>query len=396
MTKLTQLPAGLLHATVTFAMVVATAGCTEPHGVLERLHDRWYVAQQDESFSRPAIIGDVVYFGTGDGHIVARRMSNGSAIWSTNVGVALLGERLIAKSGVIVGSMLQNSVAVNAIDGGILWYYASPRDTVDGNTLPGQVVENRIDADSSTVYIPAWGAFVSAVDLQTGAVRWVWQPGKAATDTAVKGVFRSGAVGVRVAGDTVYAMVWHFLVRSGVTSEFWVVALEKATGQELWRLTLPCYWGGTCIEGAPAVYERLVIVNQGAHEYAIDAPTQRIAWDFPTNPVLTSISESELYGDVVYHDGGDRYLYALRAADGSLVWKAPIPSTAMRDMLVTERIVYVPNGAFLDGFDRATGRHVFGVETRSGDYGPISSPPAAAKGQIFVNVFGAAWSFDEP
>jgi outer membrane protein assembly factor BamB len=139
-----------------------------------------------------------------------------------------------------------------------------------------------------------------------------------------------------------------------------------------------------------------VIVNQGAHEYAIDAPTQRIAWDFATNPVVTSVSESELYGDVVYHDGGDRYLYALRAADGALIWKTPIENASTSDMLVTDRRIYVPNGAFLDAFDRRTGAHVLGMETRGGLDGPITSPAAAAGGQVFVNVFGAAWSFNEP
>lgn len=386
----------MVRRATTVAILIGCAACTEPHGPLRHVHDRWYVPQQDASFSRPAVAGDVVYFGTGDGRVVARRMATGAPVWSTNVSVGLLGARLIAKSGVVVGSMLQTSVALNATDGHILWFYAAPRDTVDGNALPGQVMLNRIDADDTTVYIPAWGASVSAVDLQTGQVRWVWQPGRAPTDTSAKGIFRSGADGVRVAGDTVYAEVWHSLVRSGVTSEFWVVALDRGTGRELWRVTLPCYWGGTCIDGAPAVYGRLVIVNQGAHEYAIDASTRRIAWDFPTQPVLTSVSESELFGDIVYHDGGDRYLYALRAADGTLVWKSPIPNTSTSDLLVTDRFIYAPNGAFLDAFDRRTGAHVLAIETRGGQNGPITSAAIAAGGQVFVNVWGAAWSFDEP
>jgi outer membrane protein assembly factor BamB len=198
-----------------------------------------------------------------------------------------------------------------------------------------------------------------------------------------------------VSGDTVYATVWHFLRASGVSSEIWVVALNRLTGRELWRVVLPCYWGGACVDGAPAVYGSLVIVNQGAHEYAIDSRTQQIAWDFPTTPVVTSVSESELYGDVVYHDGGDHNVYALRASDGSLVWKSPI-STVTRDLLVTDQRVIFPDGMYVYALDRATGKIVRKAETRGGLDHPISSPAAAVAGQVFVNVYGAAWSFDEP
>jgi outer membrane protein assembly factor BamB len=292
--------------------------------------------------------------------------------------------------------MIQSTVGVNALDGGVLWTYSAPLDTIGGNTLPGQVQGNRLDADDQSVFIPAWGASVSAVDLKTGTVRWVWQPGPAPTDTSTSGLFRSGASGVRVSGDTVYAAAWHFLQASGVAAEIWVLALDRLTGKELWRVTLPCYWAGACVDGAPAVYQSLVIVNQGAHEYAIDSRTQRIAWDFATTPVITSVSESELYGDIVYHDGGDHNLYALRAADGSMVWQAAVPGTVTRDLLVTDRRVIFPDGMFVYALDRATGKMVLETQTRNGLNGPVSSPAAAVAGQIFVNVYGAAWSFDEP
>jgi outer membrane protein assembly factor BamB len=379
-----------------FAVLCATVCCSDPTGVNTRTHDRWLQAQTEASYSRPVIAGDLVIFGTGDGHLVGRRRSDGGAAWNTDVGQPVLGARLVERNGVVVASLLQSTVAVSSASGAILWYHPAPKDTIGGNTLPGQVLGNRIDADDQTAFIPAWGASVSAVDLATGAERWVWQPGRATTDTAVSSLFRSGVSGVRVSGDTVYAAVWHFLIQSGVRSEIWIVALDKRTGAELWRVTLPCYWGGACVDGAPAVYGSLVIVNQGAHEYAIDARTQRIAWDFPTTPVVTSVSESELYGDVVYHDGGDRAIYALHAATGALIWKAPISNTATSDLLITERRVLFPNGMYMEALDRATGKPVLEAQTRGGLDMPITSPAVAEAGQVFVNVFGGAWSFNEP
>lgn len=377
-------------------VLAALVACADPTGVRDWTRQLWFQPQQGFSDSRPVVVGDLVIFGTGDDKLVARRRSDGSAVWSTNVGQPVWGERLVARNGVVVASLLQTTVAVVAASGVILWYYAAPRDTIDGNTLPGQVMDNRIDADDQTVFIPAWGASVSAVDLASGTLRWVWQASRTVTDTEAISLFPSGASGVRVSGDTVYATVWHNLVRSGVSSEIWVVALDKHTGRELWRFTLPCYWGGACIDGAPAIYRSLVIVNDGSHEFAIDSRTQQIAWDFHTTPAVTTVSESELYGDVVYHDGGDRTIYALSAATGALVWKAPIPNTATSDLLVTDQRVIFSNGMFMEAIDRTTGKFILDQQTRGGLNMPITSPAAADARQIFVSVWGGAWSFVEP
>ena len=50
----------------------------------------------------------------------------------------------------------------------------------------------------------------------------------------------------------------------------------------------------------------------------------------------------------------------------------------------------------LHALDRATGKRVLEAQTRGGLDTPVTLPAAAAAGQIFVNVYGAAWSFDEP
>jgi outer membrane protein assembly factor BamB len=112
--------------------------------------------------------------------------------------------------------------------------------------------------------------------------------------------------------------------------------------------------------------------------------------------VVTSVSESELYGDVVYHDGGDHNIYALRAATGALIWKGPISNTATSDLLITERRVIFPNGMFMEALDRSTGKLLLNVQTRGGLNMPVTSPAIGAAGRVFVSVYGGAWSFDEP
>lgn len=387
------------------ALAALALGCQhDPMAADGGVNERWYREQPGESWARPAVLGDIAYFGTGDGQIVARDASTGTPRWQSRAGPdAINGGNLIVRGGVVVVPVLNYTVGLDARTGQQLWRYEAPNDTTGGGGLggsgrPGQVAFSRIDADDLTVYIPAWGASVSAVDLLTGAARWIWQPGPMSGDTAASGVFRSGSMGVRVSGDMVFATVWHWTVRNGVTSEAWLVALDRITGRELWRVRLPYQGAGVLIEGAPVVYRNLIIVHTlSARTFAVSQVTQQVAWEF-TAPAakISTISGAELYGDVVYVDGGDDHIYALRASDGVLIWKAEFPTHATRDMLVTERRITFTNGGTLFVLDRQTGNRVATVTQPRTDDSFFASAAAFADGFIFVTVAGAAWCFEEP
>jgi outer membrane protein assembly factor BamB len=345
-----------------------------------------------------------VYFGTGDGQVIARDVGTGAQRWAAKAGAAgqrVDGANVVVRAGVVAVSVVGHTVGLDAATGRELWSYDAPPDTGLGSIgLAGQVVASHLDADDQAVYIPAWGASVSAVDRRTGAVRWAWRPGRAPTDTAASGrLFRSGAMGVRVSGDTVFATAWHFTVANGVRSEAWLVALDRATGRELWRAVLPNARGGI-VRGAPALVGRYAVFNTSeVRVYAVDRATGRLGWEFaPPGSALTPFAQVEAYGDAVYVDGGDGQVYGLAAADGAVRSRAPIESQATRDLLVTERRVVVVEGDQLTVFDRATGRAVARTtQPRAAEFDRLfASAAASAGGRLFVTVNGAAWSFDEP
>lgn len=352
------------------------------------------------SYARPAIDGNLVYFGTGDGQVEAREQTDGRLRWRASVGGRMVsGANLVVRSGVVVAPVVIDVFGLDAATGQQLWHYQPPPDTTRNTNdppLPGEVTKSRIDADSQTVYIPAWGASVSALDLRTGAVRWVWQPGPSASDTAISGIFRSGAGGVRVSGDTVFATVWHFLQAAGSASEVWLVALDRATGRELWRVVRGGV-AGTATQGAPVLYQNLVIfAASSGHVYAVDRASQQIVWEFPSHGRETTLIEPALSGDTLYVDGGDQQLYALHAGEGSTIWAAPYGVDATTDMLVTPRRIIVASGMYLYVLDRATGQVVKRLEEPRVADGLFSSPAAASGQQIFVSVNYGEWSFDEP
>lgn len=366
------------------------------------LRERWYQAQPGYGRSRPAINGTMVYFGTGDGQVIARDINSGAQIWAAKISQeGIEGANLIVRSNVVVAASVFHTTGLDAQTGRALWRYESPKDTVGappGGASPGSLIDSRLDADDQMVYIPAWGASVSAIDLHTGAVRWVWHPGVIAGDTATSGVFRSGSMGVKVSGDTVFATVWHFVNRFGGSSEAWIVALQRQTGTEFWRLKLPYLGSGVLIEGAPQVYNNLVIVHTlSGRTYAIDRVSPRIVWQHVAPvPTLSTIAGAEVYGDAVYVDGGDRSLYALLASDGTVIWTSPFPSATSRDMLVTDQRVVFTNGSTLFIVSRADGTQIAAVPQPHTSDPLFASASAYSAGFVFVSVAEAVWCFALP
>ncbi len=370
-----------------------------------RVRERWHESQVDYAWARPAVAGDVAYFGTGDGKVIARDAETGARRWSATVGApneSVAGNNIVSRGGVVAVAVWHHTVGLDAATGRELWRYVAPLDTGFGSRgQQGQVAQSHLDADDQTLYVPAWGASVAAVDLRTGARRWVWQPGRAPTDTAASGrLYRSGAEGVRVDGDLVFVTAWHWIIPYGGAGEGWLVALDRTTGRERWRVTLPSWGGNSTVTGPPSVYQNLVIASTyyGA-TYAYDRGTARLVWQLEApERKLTPGAAPEVYGDAVYVDGGDSHLYALDARTGAVRWRSAFSTQATQDLTVTERRVVLPEGSHLNVFDRRTGRLVADLtQPRVSDFDALFSSPAAfADGRLFVTLNGAAWSFDEP
>jgi len=367
------------------------------------VHGRWYQPQSGWAWARPAVSGGTVYFGDGYGEVIARDVLTGERKWTTRVGQAPInGANILVRTGVVVAPLINYTAGLDAATGRELWRYSAPADTVGVPQgyipNPGSVAASHIDADDQTVYIPAWGASVSAVDLHTGKARWVWKPGRIDGDTATSGVFRSGSMSARVSGDTIFATMWHYVNRAGGYSEAWLIAIDRLMGSELWRVRLPYVGSGVLIEAMPVVYQNLVIVHTlSARTYAIDRETQKVIWEFTVPSArLSTVAGAELYGDVLYVDGGDEHIHALRARDGSVIWNAPFPSQATMDLLVTQRRIIFPIGGRLIVLDRETGSTV-AITTQPNTYDPLFSSPAAfSNGLVFITVADGAWCFDEP
>jgi outer membrane protein assembly factor BamB len=205
-------------------------------------------------------------------------------------------------------------------------------------------------------------------------------------------------MGVKLSGDTLFATLWHFTNRNGGTSEALVVALDKRTGDELWTVVLPDNGSGVLIQSAPAVSDNLVIVNTiSAKTYAIDRTTKKVIWTFSANnPFLSTLAGATVFENTVYVDGGDGKLYALRAADGTVVWSAAYGTATTHDLLVTSRHVLFPTGAELHIVDRQNGNQILAIVQPHTTDPLFASAAEIANGFVLTTVGGAAWCFQEP
>jgi outer membrane protein assembly factor BamB len=65
---------------------------------------RWTFEAGGEVDSSPAIAGDAVLFGTGDGKLVMLALKNGRLLWSYEIGEPVTSSPAVASGMVVVGS----------------------------------------------------------------------------------------------------------------------------------------------------------------------------------------------------------------------------------------------------------------------------------------------------
>jgi outer membrane protein assembly factor BamB len=388
--------------------LITVAGCsrerlpTEPRSfgdVFGRIRSCWLAPQTLWSWSRPVVHNNVVIFATGDRRLIARNRVSGATLWNTlvtsvNNEQRIGGLNLVARSGIVVAAVSRNTVGVDIATGQELWSYGAPKDTLEDGTpgVFGVVELVSMDIDDSTVYIPAWGASLSAVDLHTGHARWVWRPAPGTQ-------FRSGGRGVRVSGDTLLLTVWHAVNAAATSSEGWVVSIDRKTGLELGRTVIPPYTQGVVFTGGPTLWRNLVIVGgPGGYVWAIDRSTHEIAWQWQPDSVTgTTVGGPQVFDDAVYADGGGSRIVALRAADGSVIWRSKIMTQSTHDLFVTDARVYVPESGLLNIIDRRTGRYIARTRQPGGELHTLFATSAtAADRRIYIGVLDAAWCFQEP
>jgi outer membrane protein assembly factor BamB len=201
------------------------------------LTKKWAYQTRGQIGSSPAVTGNVVYVGAGDGNIYALDAVSGVKKWAFRTGNNVASSPAVVGGVVYVGSADGNVYALDAASGAKKWAYRTGNPVGSSPAVAGGVV-----------YIGAYDGNVYALDAASGAKKWAFRTG--------------GPMGIgsspTVAGGVVYV----------VSSDGNVYALDATSGAKKWA-----YRTGNPVGSSPAVAGGVVYVgSMNMNMYAFHLP----------------------------------------------------------------------------------------------------------------------------
>jgi len=190
-------------------------------------------------------------------------------------------------------------------------------------------------------------------------------------------------------GNTVI-VVWDHLNQPS-----YVIALDKRTGKELWRVDHPEMdtWA------TPLVIEhngrRQVIVNAMDRVRSFDLDTGKVIWEGPGTTM--NVIPSAVYGNgMVFIMSGFRgnNLKAIKVADakgditnsGAIAWSLDRDTPYVPSPLLYDNILYFlkTNNGLLSAYDAASGKPHYSVQRIAKATGEVFSSPVGANGRVYI------------
>jgi outer membrane protein assembly factor BamB len=237
------------------------------------------------------------------------------------------------------------------------------------------IVRTPIATDDTTAYVGDLSGHVTAIELSSAQVRWSEDLGSSI----------AGAVTV----DKDRALV--ATVGEGQTPGA-VVALDRSTGDELWRSGEDAVRGQ--LVSAPVVVDGRILVLEPGSILALDAADGRLLWrreivnplaPYPFSPQgISSVAPLSADGMVFAVDVTGR-VYGLDAETGAEVWDQALndPSPLTPPVLAGDHLLVPTSSGTLYAVDPATGHLVFRI-----DSGGSFLRGLAGGGDVLVGVTG--------
>jgi outer membrane protein assembly factor BamB len=252
----------------------------------------------DKIVAPPLQVGEQLFVGTADNHLLALDATDGSLQWDFETGHAIWGQPVL-RDGILYATSMDWSVyALNAETGDLVW------QTPLGGALPSRPV-----LGEDLMYVSSYDGNVHALDIATGEEQWAapaadWVWGAAALADGV--IYYSDIQGN-------------------------IYAADAETGEQRWTKS-----SGTRVQTAPVVLgDTLYVASQTTGETPAGALTAysradgEQLWSQPTGAPL--LATPVIVGDdtiVVALQSADTLLIGFEPATGRELWRFASPESA--------------------------------------------------------------------
>lgn len=251
-------------------------------------------------------VSDGVVVGTGDeGRIWALSARDGSLLWTDDLGVGVFGDPLILGDLVVIGDGAGLVTAYDIEDGERLWQRG-----VSGPVRGGA------SSDGERIFVAGEARDVLALDMD-GQQLWRAEVTARGSNPDRAKIFAAPTV--------TETMVLISLVRNDVEAEPALLALDKETGELIWRARdaagIKTQWAN--VRSSPAVVGDFVVYGEGYSEEIIvlDLATGETVWSLPVGefcyPHWPSAAVNNGVAYLARHDGA---LYAVSLESQEIVW----------------------------------------------------------------------------
>lgn len=217
----------------------------------ENMADPW-----DCWLSSPAVANEVVYFGSGDGHVYALDAAAGTLKWKFKTGDVVHASPALAEGTVFIGSWDSYFYALDAATGTVKWKFKTGDDP---NVHNQQGIQSSAAIADGMVYFGCRDSHLYALDAKTGEKKWAY-------DTKGSWVLNSPAV---YKGKVFFATSDTGLM---YVADAKTGAIDYAVGFNGW----PVY-------SSPAIAgDALYVGSTEGTLSMIHVPSGRVAWSYAT------------------------------------------------------------------------------------------------------------------
>lgn len=311
----------------------------------------WRLNTRVGIYGKPAIAGNIVYFGDDLGYMNAVSLKNGTSLWKFKTGSRIISSPAVSKDRVVVGSTDGGIYCFQAGNGKLLWKYETKKAVMGCPLIEGDTVfvggsdgcfraldikngsmfwqftelKNYEEAcpavSNNMIYFGAWDTYLYALNRSDGSLAWKWNNGKGGilySPAAVKPVVANGKVFITA------------------PDRYWT-ALNAQTGNVVWRTNKHEVRETEGVSGdGNTIYSRCMNDSVVALDARADVPTviwkKSAGYGYDHNPSMLVNRDG-----VIVFGTKNGLLMGIDTVDGSVLWKHKIGNSIINTVTILPR-----------------------------------------------------------